>query len=95
MKIFDILRGINGRFEIGRVSLAIGGFFATTSPIGFEVYEIGWNGGHFDVAAWCLAYPGGLVALVTGGVFAIGSKEKAIANAQTAVAAIPQPKLDL
>jgi hypothetical protein len=95
MKIFDILRGINGRFEIGRVSLVIGGFFATTSPIGFEIYEIGWNGGHFDVTAWCLAYPGGLVALVTGGVFAIGNKEKAVANAQTTVAAIPPPKLDL
>jgi hypothetical protein len=95
MKIFDILRGINGRFEIGHVSLVIGGFFATTSPIGFEIYEIGWNGGHFDVTAWCLAYPGGLVALVTGGVFAIGSKEKAVANAQMTVAAIPPPKLDL
>lgn len=95
MKIFDILRGINGRFEIGRVSLAIGGFFATTSPIGFEIYELGWNGGHFDVTSWCLAYPGGLVALVTGGVFAIGSKEKAIASAANTVAAIPPPKLDL
>lgn len=90
MKIFDILRGINGHFEIGRVSLVIGGFFATVSPIGFEIYEIGWNGGHFDVTAWCLAYPGGLVALVTGGVFAIGNKEKAVASAQTTVAAIPQ-----
>lgn len=95
MKIFDILRGISGQFEIGRVSLVVGGFFAVTSPIGFEIYEIGWNGGHFDVAAWCLAYPAGLVALVTGGVFAIGSKEKAVAAAQATVAAIPPPKLDL
>jgi hypothetical protein len=95
MKILDVLRGINGRFEIGRVSLAIGGFFATTSPIGFEIYEVGWNGGHFDVAAWCLAYPGGLVALVSGGVFAIGNKEKAVAAAQTTVASIQPPKLDL
>lgn len=95
MKIFDILRGISGQFEIGRVSLVVGGFFAVTSPIGFEIYEIGWNGGHFDVTAWCLAYPAGLVALVTGGVFAIGSKEKAVAAAQATVAAIPPPKLDL
>jgi hypothetical protein len=94
MKILDILRGVGGQFEIGRVSLAIGGFFAVTTPIGFEIYEVGWNGGHFDVASWCLAYPGGLVALVAGGVFAIGNKEKAVAAAQATTAAIPQ-KLDL
>lgn len=93
--ITDILRGVSGRFEIGRVSLVVGGFFAVTSPIGFEVYEIGWNGGHFDVTAWCLAYPGGLVALVAGGVFAIGNKDKQVASAQTTTAAIPPPKLDL
>ena len=79
---WTILRGLGGQFEIGRVSLAVGGLFAVISPIGFEVYEIGWNGGHFDVTAWCLAYPGGLVALVTGGVLAIGSKEKQLATAQ-------------
>lgn len=95
MKILDILRGINGHFEIGRVSLVIGGFFATTSPIGFEIYELGWNGGHFDVTAWCLAYPGGLVTLVAGGVFAISNKEKAVASATATVAAIPPPKIDL
>lgn len=95
MKIFDILRGVTGHFEISRVSLAVGGFFATTSPIGFEIYEIGWNGGHFDVTAWCIAYPTGLVTLVAGGVFAIGSKEKAVASAAATVAAITPPKLDL
>jgi hypothetical protein len=83
MQITNILRGIGGEFEIGRVSLAIGGFFAVLSPIAFEFYEIGWNGGHFDVTAWCLAYPGGLVALVGGGVLAIGSKEKQVAAAQS------------
>jgi hypothetical protein len=95
MKILDIIRGLNGHFEISRASLVVGGFFATTSPIGFEIYELGWNGGHFDVTAWCLAYPGGLVTLVAGGVFAIGSKEKSIANAQATVAAIQPAKLDL
>lgn len=78
----NVLRGITGEPEIGRVSLAIGGFFAVISPIAFEIYEIGWNHGHFDVTAWCLAYPGGLVALVAGGVFAIGSKDKSVATAQ-------------
>lgn len=79
---WNILRGVSGDFEIGRVWLSIGGFFGVTSPIGFEIWEMGWKGGHFDVAAWCLAYPGGLAALVAGGVLAIGSKEKAVATAQ-------------
>lgn len=55
MKLVDILKGIGGDYEIGRVSLAIGGLFSVTSPIGFEIYEIGWNGGHFDPTAWCIA----------------------------------------
>jgi len=82
MKIANILKGIGGEYEIGRVSLAIGGFLAVTSPIGFEIYEVGWNGGHFDVAAWCLAYPGGLAALITGGVLAVASKDKSVAVAK-------------
>lgn len=102
MKIFDILRGTGGDFEIGRVSLAIGGFFAVVSPIAFEVYEIGWNGGHFDVAAWCLAYPGGLATLVSSGIFVIGNKEKQVAVARQTAAMPPledkgknPPPLDL
>lgn len=84
----NFLRGIGGDFEIGRGSLAIGGLLAAISPIGFEIYEIVWNGGHFDVTAWCLAYPGGLAMLVTGGVVAIGSKEKAVATAKVTQAAV-------
>lgn len=87
MRIVDILKGVGGDYEIGRVSLAIGGVFSVTSPIAFEIYEIGWNGGHFDVTAWCLAYPGGLVALVAGGVFAIASKDKSVAAAKQTQAA--------
>lgn len=85
----DILRGIGGDFEIGRVSLVIGGLFAVTTPIAFQIWEMGWKGGHFDVAAWCLAYPGGLVALVAGGVLSIGHKEKQVADARLTVAAPP------
>lgn len=91
MKILDILRSSAGDFEIGRVSLAIGGFASVITPVVFETYEIGWNGGHFDVSSWCLAYPGGLAALVTSGIFAIGNKEKQIATARLTVA---QPPLD-
>lgn len=89
MNIVNILRGVGGDFEIGRVWLSVGSFFSIVSPIGFEVYEVGWNGGHFDVTAWCLAYPGGLAALVAGGVIAIGQKEKQVATARVTVASPP------
>jgi hypothetical protein len=89
MNISNIFRGISGEPEIGRFSLIIGGFFAVSSPIGFEIWEMGWKGGHFDVTAWCLAYPGGLVALVAGGVFVIGNKEKQVAAARQTAAAPP------
>lgn len=89
MTITNIFRGISGQFEIGRVSLGIGGMFAIISPIAFEIYEIGWNGGHFNVTAWCFAYPGGLGALVASGVIAIGSKEKSVAAARQTVGEVP------
>jgi len=79
---WNILRGLSGNFEIGRVCLVGGTVFAIVTPIIFESYEIGWNKGHFDVTAWCLAYPGGLAALNALGVFAIGNKEKQVATAQ-------------
>lgn len=82
MNPLSILRGITGEVEIGRVSLAIGGLFTVLSPIGFEIWQMGWKGGNFDVVAWCTAYPGGLVLLVTGGVYAIGNKDKQVATAQ-------------
>ncbi len=91
MKFRNILTNITGEPEIGRVALALGTLASVVTPVAFEVYEIGWNGGHFDVTAWCLAYPGGLVALVAGGVFAIGNKEKQVAVARQTVA---QPPLD-
>jgi hypothetical protein len=82
MSIRDILKNAAGEFEVGRTLLVSAGFFGIFAPIGFEVYEVRWNGGHFDVAAWCLAYPGGLAALVTAGVLSIGVKSKADAAAR-------------
>lgn len=82
MSVANLLKGITGQPEIGRTALAVGGVFSVITPILFEIYEIGWNGGHFDVTAWCLAYPGGLGLLVTGGIWGIGNKDKQVAAAQ-------------
>lgn len=86
----NILRGIGGEFEIGRVLLTGASVAAIVSPIVFQAWEI-HNGGHFDVTAWCVAYPGGLVALVAGGVLGIGSKDKSVAAAKQATPTEPVP----
>ena len=86
MKLLNILRGITGEFEIGRMLLASSGVSAITSPIGFQFWDM-WHGAHFDVAAWCVAYPGGLAALSGVGVFALGKKDKDVAVAKQTQAA--------
>lgn len=96
MGISKILKNVQGEFEIGRTLLTGAGASAITSPIGFQVWDM-WHGAHFDVAAWCTAYPAGIAALVSTGVFAIGRKERDVAIAKqtqaatdTAVAAAAQ-----
>lgn len=89
MNLLNIMRGIGGEPEIGRTLLVIGVGAAVITPIIFEILDLAHNGWHFDVTAWCVAYPGGLVALVAGGVLAIGSKEKS-----TAVARATQAETD-
>lgn len=81
----NLLRGLSGEFELGRVYLSIGGLLAMISPIGFEAWDMYRNGAHFDVTAWCVAYPGGLGALAALGLFTIGRKERDVAHAKTTV----------
>ena len=75
MSLSDILKNAAGEFEVGRTLLTTGVGAAVTTPIGFQFWDM-WHGAHFDVAAWCVAYPGGLAALVGSGVLSIGKKGK-------------------
>jgi len=84
---FNFLRSsLTGDFELGGVLLASSGVAVILTPIIFQTADMFHNGWHFDVAAWCVAYPGGLAALNALGVFAIGKKEKDIAVAQKTTA---------
>lgn len=87
----NILKGIGGEIEIGRTLLASSGVAAIFTPIVFQVADMAHNGWHFDVTAWCLAYPGGLTALSGIGVYALGKKDKDVATARQTAA---QPPLD-
>lgn len=85
--ISNMLRGLTGEFEIGRVLLAGSGVAAIVTPIIFQACDMIFNKAHFDVAAWCLAYPGGLGALAGIGVFSIGQKDKGVATAKATLQA--------
>jgi hypothetical protein len=80
MRASELLRGIGGDLEIGRALLALASLAAIVSPIGFQAWDMA-RGAHFDVTAWCVAYPGGLAALVTAGILGIGRKDQSVAAA--------------
>lgn len=90
MKFLSILKNVQGEFEVGRTLLASSGVSAIFTPIGFQVWDMS-RGAHFDVVAWCAAYPTGLGALAGVGVFAIGKKDRDVATARLTAA---QPPLD-
>lgn len=90
MKLSTALKGISGEFELGRLLLAGSGVAGIATPIIFETLDMYHNGWHFDVTAWCVAYPGGLAALSALGVFAIGQKDKAVAAAKATNATTAQ-----
>jgi len=85
----SILKNASGEFEIGRSMLAISGLAGIVTPIAFQIADMAHNGWHFDVTAWCLAYPGGLTALGSIGVYAIGKKERDVAIARQTAAQPP------
>jgi hypothetical protein len=87
----SILQNAMGEFEVGRTLLISSGIAGITTPIFFEFMDLYHNGWHFDVTAWCLAYPGGLGALASFGIYAIGRKDRDVAISRQTAA---QPPLD-
>lgn len=95
MKIFDILKGIGGEFEINRVLGAAGvGTYIIAAPA-FQLSEM-LRGGHFDVVAFCAAYPTGLGVAIGALAGAVSLKDRNVATAiqtrdGTNAPAEPQP----
>lgn len=81
MNLSPILRNINGEVEIGRVLLTGGTAAAVVAPVIFQTWDMA-RGAHFDVVAWCAAYPAGLATLVSAGIVAIGRKERDVERAR-------------
>jgi hypothetical protein len=89
VSIRDILKNTAGEFEVGRTLLTTAAASAITTPVVFKAIDLAHNGWHFDETSWCLAYPGGIAALVTCGVLSIGNKDKNVAVARQTAAQPP------
>lgn len=81
MSLSHILKGIGGESEIGRTLLTFGAAAVIITPVVFECWHLA-NGGKFNVTEWCLAYPGGIAALLTSGILSIGGKDRFVATAR-------------
>lgn len=74
----EFLRGHNGGVEINRLVGFIGGLAYIVSAIMFQW----WNWESFDVTAFCLAFSGGLAAIVGGTAGAVALKDRNVAAAK-------------
>ena len=88
MSVSNMLRGIGGEYEIGRVIGAVGGFNYVLWPPVFQGWSL-YNGQAWDPAAFCAAYGGGL-ALAAAGIGAmISLKDRGVASSRQVVAQPP------
>lgn len=77
----QIFRGANGQPEVNRVVGAFGGFVYVVATQAFVAWNIA-EGREFDVTAYCLAFPAGLAAIVTGTAGAVAIKDRNVASAK-------------
>lgn len=95
MGISDFLRGPGGEYEITRGLGAVGGIAYIIGAHAFVAWEI-HRGRGFDLTAYCLAFPGGLAAIVAAAAGGAAWKDKGTASAeiikQTGAVPAPPPK---
>lgn len=76
------LRGIGGEFEITRV---LGGFGALAYCVCANLF-VGWRvvvmEKDFDITAYCLAFPGGLAAIIAAAAGSAALKDRGVATSQ-------------
>jgi len=75
MSVLRILKTIDGEFEISRVLGSFGtGVYIVATHI-FMALDFQKNG-HFDVTAYCLAFPGGLGVAIASIAGSVALKER-------------------
>lgn len=82
MSILNALKGITNQFEINRI---VGAFGATSYVVGahvFVAHDVFIKGRVFDVATYCLAFPGGLAVAIGAIAGAVAIKDRSVATAR-------------
>ncbi len=87
----DVLKGINGGYELNRLVGFFGGIVYVVAANVFVGYEVFWKGREFDIINYCLAFPGGLAVIAGGTAGAIAWKDKAVASARVTEATGSKP----
>lgn len=85
------LRGASGQIELNRLVGFVGGMAYIAGAHAFIAYDMLANGRDFDITAYCLAFPGGLAAVVTGTAAAVALKDRQVATANVIEATGAQP----
>lgn len=83
MNILNALKGISGEYEVQRVVGAAGVLSYIITAPAFLAWEI-HRGGHFDLIAFCAAYPTGLGVAMGALAGAISLKDRSVAAAKAA-----------
>jgi hypothetical protein len=94
-KLSSIFKGVNGGYEVNRFIGAVGGIVYIVGAHVFVAWDMA-KGHAFDLVAYCLAFPGGLAAVVGGTAGAVALKDSYVARAktETAAAAVVQADAD-
>lgn len=78
----NALRGAGGEFEVNRVVGALGATVYIACANIFVAYNVIWLKQPFNVAEYCLAFPGGLGVAVGAIAGAVAYKDRGVATAQ-------------
>ncbi len=81
MSMLEILKDATGGYEVNRVVGAIGSLAYIVCANAFAFWDMWQNGAHFDVTAYCLAFPGGLAVAVGGIAGSVAIKDRNVAQA--------------
>jgi hypothetical protein len=76
------LRGIGGEYEIARVLGGFGALMYCICANAFVGYEVVVGGKDFDITAYCLAFPGGLVGIIGAAAGAVALKDRNVASSK-------------
>jgi len=80
-RITDALKGTGGGYELTRILGAAGGAMFIISAPAFVAWQL-HKTGEFDIVSYCLAFPGGVGAILAAVAGGAAWKDKGVASAQ-------------